>query len=226
MLALIGGAAAAAFALFAVPAALAHADTAGGGPYETCADGTCLVMGVDNPDTWTYGGFRPYFTDWKGDQAYNVDLSGADGTSTDAGSYDVKVEDFWTPLISSSTYHYGDFTPAAGETGADLGAFADLTGTSVYTTTVGDFHQVTIDASNGATYWIVTTPDFVNTVVTMDGASQDYIQHTGDAAPSFLWNSLTDPTFVSVPNYLIPDDPYSGIDFDPSQFLDGSVASL
>ena len=223
VLALLGGAAAALFAGCVMPAALAHAGVAG--PYQTCDGATCLVMGIDNPDTWTYSGFRPYFTDWKGDQVYNVEVAAANGSLVNAGSYDIKVEDYWSALMSSSTYTYGAYTPA--EDGADPGAFAGLTGTTVYSTTFGDFNQVTInDAANGATYWIVTTPNYVNTEVTMDGASQDYIQYAGDAAPTLLWNSLDNSSYVSVPDYLIPADPWAGLDFDPSEYLDGQVAGL
>lgn len=227
VIALLGGAAAALFAGFVMPAALANAAGAVAGPYETCDGAACLVMGVDNPATWTYSGFRPYFTDWKGDQAYNVDVTGTDGTTTDAGSYDIKVEDYWSQFMSSSTYTYGAFTPSADGTGADLGAFGDLTGTTVYSTTFGDFNQVTInDAANGASYWIVTTPGYVNTVVTMGGVSQDYIQYTGDSTPSFLWNSLYDSGMVPVPDYLVPSDPWAGLDFDPSEYVQGPVAGL
>jgi hypothetical protein len=220
---LLGGAAAALFAGFVMPAALAHAGYADPGPYQTCEGSTCLVMGAYDPDTWTYSGFRPYFTDWKGDQAYNVEVTAADGSTVDAGSYDIKVEDYWSTFMSSSTYIYGEFTPT--DAGADLGAFADLTGTTIYSTTYGNYHQVTInDAANGASYWIVTTPNYVNTEVTMDGASQDYIQYTGDAAPTLLWNSLDNSSYVPVPDYLIPADPWAGLDFDPGQY--GAVAGL
>lgn len=210
-----------------MPAALAHAGSVGNGPYETCDGAVCLVMGDVDPATWTYSGFRPYSTDWKGDQAYNVEVTGADGSTTNAGSYDIKVEDYWSQFMSSSTYQYGAFTPSADGTDLDLGSFGDLTGTSVYITTYGNFHQVTInDAANGASYWVVTTPSYVNTVVTMDGASQDYIQYAGASAPTFLWNSLDDSTFVPVPDHLIPGDPWAGLDFDPSEYLNGAVAGL
>ncbi|MEZ0382037.1 hypothetical protein [Mycobacterium sp. pW045] len=221
VIALLVGAAAALLGGAVMPAALAHAGSADSGPYETCDGATCLVMAEYDPDTWVYSGFRPYFTDWKGEQAYNVAVTEADGSTVNAGSYDIKVEDYWSPFLSSSTYTYGDFTPT-GE-GADAGAFADLSGTTVYSTTFGDVNQVTInDAANGASYWIVTTPGYVNTVVTLDGASQDYIQYAGDAAPTFLWNSLDNPSYVAVPDYLIPDDPWAGLDFDPGEY--GAVA--
>ena len=227
VLSLLGGAVAALFAGFVTPAALANAASAVDGSYATCDGASCLVMGVDNPDTWTYSGFRPYFTDWKGDQAYHVESTGADGSTVDTGSYDIKVEDYWSSWLSSSTYEYGDFTPAAGADGTDSGAFADLTGTTIYITTFGDFNQVSInDAATGASYWIVTTPDYVNTEVTMDGASQDYIQYTGDATPTMMWDSLDDSGFVSVPDYLIPNDPWAGMDFDPSEFGDSVIAGL
>lgn len=214
---LLGGAAAALFAGFVMPVALAHAGVADTGPYETCAGTTCLVMGDYEPGSWTYSGFRPFFTDWKGEQAYNVEVTGADGSTVSAGSYDIKVEDYWSQFMSSSTYIYGDFTPA--DATVDPGPFGDLTGTAIYSTTFGSTTQVTInDAANGASYWIVTTPNYVNTVVTMDGASQDYIQYAGDAAPTLLWNSLDNSSYVPVPDYLIPDDPWYGLDFDPSEY--------
>lgn len=223
MLGLLGGVAAALVAGFVMPAALANAGVTDPGPYQTCEGSTCLVMGAYDPDTWTYSGFRPYFTDWKGDQAYNVEVTGADGSSVNAGSYDIKMEDYWSTFMSSSTYIYGEFTPA--DNAADPGPFGDLTGTTIYSTTFGAVNQLTInDAANGASYWIVTTPTYVNTVVTMDGASQDYIQYTGDAAPTLLWNSLDNSSYVPVPDYLIPDDPWAGLDFDPGQY--GAVAGL
>lgn len=224
---LLGGAVAAVFAGFVMPAAFAHAAVADNGPYETCDGAVCLVMGDYQPDTWTYSGFRPYFTDWKGDQAYNVEVTGTDGSTVTAGSYDITVEDYWSTFMSSSTYRYGDFTAGGDGTGLDLGGFGDLAGTTVYSTTFGDYNQVTInDAATGANYWIVTTPSYVNTVVTMNGASQDYIQYTGDSAPTFLWNSLDDSTVVPVPDYLIPADPWAGLDFDPSEYLNGAIAGL
>jgi len=227
VLSLLGGAAAALFAGFVMPAALAHAGSVSNGPYETCDGAVCLVMGDVNPATWTYSGFRPYFTDWKGDQAYNVEVLGAGGTTTDAGSYDIKVEDYWSQFMSSSSYQYGAFTPSADGAGLDLGGFGDLTGTTIYRTTYGDFTQLTInDAATGANYWIVSTPSYVNIQVSMDGASQDYIQYAGDSSPTFLWNSLYDSSFVPVPDYLIPADPWAGLDFDPSEYLNSAVAGL
>lgn len=227
VLALLGGAAAALFAGFLVPAGLAHAGVPNNGPYETCDGAVCLVMDDYKPDTWTYSGFRPYFTDWKGDQAYNVEVTGADGSTATAGSYDIKVEDYWSQWMSSSTYQYGTFSPSADGAGLDPGAFGDLTGTTIYSTTFGDYNQVSInDASNGASYWIVSTPNYVNTVVSMDGASQGYIQYAGDSAPTFMWNSLDDSTFVPVPDYLMPNDPWAGLDFDPSEFFNSAVAGL
>lgn len=227
VLALLGGAAVALFAGAIMPTALAHAGVPDNAPYETCDGAVCLVMGDYKPDTWTYSGFRPYFTDWKGDQAYNVEVTGTDGSTVNAGSYDIKVEDYWSQWMNSSTYQYGAYTAAGDGAGLDLGGFGDLTGTTVYSTTFGDFNQVTInDAATGANYWIVTTPSYVNTVVTMGGASQDYIQYAGDAAPTFMWNSLDDSTFVPVPDFLMPSDPWAGLDFDPSDYAPGALPGL
>lgn len=224
LLTLLGGAAAAVLAAVFAPMALGHAEAAGG-PYETCDGAACLVTGPDNPADWTYGGFRPYFTQWEGNQPYLVQVAQGDGTQVDAGSYDIKVSDTWTPQWYSDVYKYGDFTPAAGAEGVNPGAFGDLTGTTVYNTVVGNYHNLTIDEPNGDHYWVVSTPTYTNVEVTIanEGGSQDYMIQPGEAAPTMLWDSLWNPSFVAVPNYLVPDDPWAGIDFDPGQYLTGDV---
>lgn len=202
----------------------------GGGPYETCDGAVCLVMGPENLSDWQYGGVRPWITDWKGDQVYNVQYTSDDGTVTDAGSYNIKIDDFWSTLLTSSTYQYGDFVPdAEASNGLDLGWFDDLSGVTVQKLSYfgGAFTSLTMDnvGPHDATYWVFSTPDFTNTVVTVDGVSADYIQ-VGDSSPMFLWNSLfhSGLTEAAVPNYVLPADPFAGVDFDPSQYLDGAVA--
>lgn len=232
---LLGGIATAAMAGF-FGAALAQADAivhaVTGGPFETCDSGVCLVMGPMAENTWQYGGFRPFLTDWAtNDQPYHVMVPQDDGSSVDAGSYAMKVQDFWSPFMSVDQYHYGDFTPTAAGAGADLGAFADMSGASIYdsTTLNGLVHNVIYDNvqvhGHEMSYYVTTMGDFTNVLVVGPGGSGDYIQ-VGDQDPSWVINSL-DHTFLPVaPEYLIPNDPFAGIDFDPSDFLAGGIASL
>lgn len=263
-LTLLGIGAAAAFAAVALPmAAIAHADDSGadngiapgygGGPYETCDGGVCLVMGDENLSDWTYSGIRPFFTMWEGDQEYQVQYdpatasnppdglassdpstSGDASTTVDAGSYDIKVEDFWNPIYYSSDYQFGDFTPdadAPANASSLIGWYGDMSGATIDKTSAFDGEVTNLTMYNigpdDANYEVFSTPDFTNTVVTADGASADYIQ-IGNDAPVFLWNSLFHSGLAEaqVPSFLIPDDPFSGIDFDPSEYVDGAAQSV
>lgn len=241
LITLLGVGAAAAFAALVLPMASAHAasDPMDGGPYETCDGAVCLVMGpltrdsFEGPDkVWTYGGVRPMFTQWKADdgQLYNVQATDGDSKPIDAGSYDIKISDTWTPLVASYVYQYGDFVanPDA-PADLDLGWFGDLSGATVYKTVFGDITSTTISnvGPHDASYWVFSTPDFTNTVVTGDGGSAAYIQF-GDSEPAFLWNSLFHPGLLEaqVPDYLIPSDPFSSIDFDPCDFVGGCSAPM
>ena len=211
-LTLLGGTVAAAFAVFAASSGTAHAAPV----EETCGGGACLVMGVDNPATWTYGGFRPFFDQWVGTQDYNV----VDGTTTE-GTYNISVSDTYSVLGTSDVYTYGAFTPAAGITTPDLGDFANLAGTKIYETTSGTFSNITITEPDGLYDFNITKwGDFTNVMVTANGypGSEDYIIN-GTAAPSMVYDSLWNPGVVQVPWDIIPADPYAGADFDPSQFL-------
>lgn len=218
-LTLLGGAAVAAFAVFAASSGTAQAETAP--VYETCGGGACLVMGPDNPATWTYGGFRPFFDQWVGTQDYNVE----DG-STLQGSYNISVSDTYSVLGTSDVYTYGAFTPAAGVTSPDLGDFANLSGTKIYETIMGSFSNITITEPDGPYNFDITKfGDFTNVMVTANGysGSEDYVIN-GAGAPSVLYDSLWNPGVVAVPNDIIPADPWAGADFDPSQYLAGAVA--
>lgn len=237
LLTLMGVGAAAAVAALVLPTSAAHATGEGAlsGPYETCDGAVCLVMAPLTRDSfegpekvWTYGGVRPMFTQWKADdgQLYNVQVDqGDDNSPIDAGSYDIKISDTWTPLVASYVYQYGDFVPNAdAPTDLDLGWFGDLSGASVYKTSFldGAITSMTIEnvGPHDASYWVFSTSDFTSTVVTADGGSAAYFQ-SGDSDPEFIWNSLFHPGLLEaqVPDYLVPDDPFDGPDFDPCEYF-------
>jgi hypothetical protein len=237
VLTLLGVGAATAFAAFALPMSAAHAADDGiapgwgGGPYETCAGAVCLVMGDENLDNWQYSGIRPYFTDWNGAQDYNVQYTSDDGSVTDAGTYNIKIEDIWSPFYASSDYEFGDFAPNADAPDSlDLGWFGDLSGATIHKLSFFDGAITNLMINNvgphDVSYWVVSTPDYTNTLVTADGVSADFIQY-GDSDPMFLWNSLFHSGLdeAQVPDYLVPADPFAGIDFDPSQYLADALIS-
>lgn len=234
ILTLLGGAGAALLAGFG-SAALAHADAivdaVTGGPYQTCDSGACLVMGQVGETNWSYSGIRPLFTDWQGDQPYTVQLTQGDGSTIDAGSYAMTIQDYWSPIISVSQYHYGDFTPSDAAAGADLGSFADMSGASIYKSSLLNGLVDSVVYNNvqqhghEMTYIVTSMGDYTNILTVGGGGSGDYFQ-IGDGDPTFLWNSL-DHTFPAVaPDYLIPADPFAGLDFNPNDFLGGAIAGL
>lgn len=232
LLTLIGVGAAAGFAALVLPMATADAaDGPGstspipgwGGTYETCEGVVCLVMEPLTRESaerdWTYEGVRPWITDWKGDQLYNVTLNGEE-----VGSYNIKIEDYWNSFFSTSAYQFGDFTPntAAPEDISALGDYGYLSGASIYSVHFGDFTNLTINGvgEHDLNYWVMSFADTVYTVVTDPeaGRSQAYLQ-IDDAAPQFLWNSLLHDWFAPVPDHVIPDDPFASLDFDPCDYL-------
>lgn len=195
--------------------------------YYTCDGDVCLVMGDAAWSDWSYTGVRPFITDWHGDpQPYNVVVQGADGSSVTAGSYDITIQDFWSPVFSLYQYHYGDFTATDGAAGLDLGWMGDLSGATVYDLTLGDLHSLVLEnvGPHDASYFVTTIGDFTNTIVLAGGTSADFIQ-SGDGPQMFLWNSLFhgDLLEAQVPDYVVPADPFSGVDFDPSQYLGGDL---
>ncbi|MEB3021864.1 hypothetical protein [[Mycobacterium] crassicus] len=231
--------AASAFAAVILPMAAANA--AGdspvpgwGGTYDSCNGAVCLVMEpltrASVESDWKYSGIRPWITDWKGDQAYNVQYTANDGTVTDAGSYNIKIEDYWNSLFSSSAYQFGDFVanPDAPE-GLNLGDFGDLSGASMYKVTIGDFTNLTLNGvgAHDLNYWVMSYGNTDYTVVTDPnaGISQAYLQ-IGDAAPQFLWNSMFHDWFAPVPDYLIPNDPFAALDFNPCDYVGGCDVPL
>lgn len=234
LMSLLGGVAAATLAgVFGASLAHAAGDATLGtdtGPFETCDGAVCLVLGSagQDPANWDYSGFRPFSTNWDGNPLYTVEATQADGTVIDAGSYHIQTEDFWSPFMSVSQYHYGDFVPNADVDQSVLGSswMGDLSGASVYSSTMFGFHQLTISdvGPHDATYIVLSSGDFTNTTVVADGASANFTQ-IGDAAPTFLWNSLFHPDLLQaqVPDFVLPADPFAGIDFDASEYLAGGV---
>lgn len=215
LLPLVGGATAALLTSFIVPTAFGHADDA---VSTDCIGAVCLVMG--DKVQGDYGGLRPFFTNWQGDQPYTVQVAQDDGSSIDAGSYHINIDDFWSPIIANSTYHYGDFTPTAEASDLDLAGFEDLSGTTVYNTSYfgGVVNQLAINEPGGANFIVISSPAFTNTLVATGDESADFVQY-GASAPTQLWNSLDDSGFAQVPNYVLPPDPWAALDFDPSNFL-------
>ncbi|MEB3030763.1 hypothetical protein [[Mycobacterium] nativiensis] len=229
---LLGVGAACAFAAVVLPMSAAHATSGASGTsplpgwdgtYDTCSGVVCLVMEPLTRESaerdWTYEGIRPWITDWKGDQLYNVTYDGEE-----VGGYNIKIEDYWNSFFSTSAYQFGDFTPNA-DTPEDLsvlGNFGYLSGASIYQINIGDFHNLTMNGvgSHDLNYWVMSNGDFGYTVVTdpSNFTSVGYIQ-IGDADPLQLWNSFIHPWAPEVPDYLIPNDPFAALDFNPCDFL-------
>lgn len=220
--ALLGAGAAAAVAALAAfigSTGISHAEVPG--PYQTCDDGVCLVMDTQNLADWSYKGIRPFITDWQGEQSYLVQATQADGSTVDAGSYTIKIDDTWSSLVSMNQYHYGDFTPNGDISGLDLGWFDDMSGATVYHTSFlgGLYDMLSMNdiGPHDMDYFVFSSGDFTNVVVTGAGGSADYIQ-IGDADPVMLWNSLFHSWVPEVPDWFQPSDPFAGMDFDPCQF--------
>lgn len=232
----VGAATAALAAYFTLSVAVSSADavdpvTINPADYYTCDGAVCLVMGEAALEDWHYSGMRPFVTDWQGTQGYDVVFGGADGSPINAGSYEIKIQDDWSPFYQLSQYHYGDFVPTDAASGLDLGWFDDLSGASMYNVSFFDgwVHQLTMYGigPHDATYYVDTFGDFTNTTVLVGGVSADYIQF-GDAEPVFLWNSLFHAGLaeLQVPDYVVPADPFAGIDFNPDDFLWGGLATV
>jgi hypothetical protein len=229
--------AAAGFAALVLPMASAHATDLFGNPdgttYETCNGAVCLTMGDPIDGNWKYEGIPPIITDWKGDQPYTVQYTADDGTVTDAGTYSIKIEDYWNSLFSTSAYQFGDFTAnpdlPEGFNLSDLGNFGYLSGASIYQIHIGDFTNLTINGvgPHDLNYWVMSAGDINYSVVTdpLNGVSAGLIQF-GEEAPQQIWNSLFHGWTPDIPDYLIPNDPFALLDFNPADFLAGGLAEL
>lgn len=234
LLTLLGVGVAAGFAALVLPMSVANAAGESGstspvpgwdGPYETCEGVVCLVMEPLTRESvgrdWSYEGIRPWITDWKGDQLYNVELNGEA-----VGGYNIKIEDFWNSFYSTSAYQFGDFMPNS-DTPEDLsvlGNFGYLSGASIYQINLfdGAFTNLTINGvgPHDLNYWVMSANDLTYSVVTdpLKGVSAGLIQF-GDDAPMQLWNSLFHSWTPEIPEYLIPNDPFAALDFNPCDFL-------
>jgi hypothetical protein len=189
---------------------------------DDCASGECsLGLGGDPTDVG-YLGFRPFATDWWGNQP--VDVVTQDGGTL--GTYNVFEQDFLSPIFDASLYHYGDFTPAGDSTGDDpyglsgmwlydvgfgpgLGgpdAAEDASGQSVL------MHSLTGLGPDGTYYWVVTGPSGIqNTLQVSPTAlfgSSDYITIPGQDQPIMLWDELPHTVLgpADVSSMLPPDD--------------------
>lgn len=235
LLTLVGVGAAAAFAAMILPMASATAATdlfgnPVGTAYETCHGAVCLVMDEVTRESagtdWKYEGIRPWITDWKGDQLYNVTHDGQE-----VGSYTIKIEDFWNSFYSTSAYQFGDFVPSAEASEYDLGNFGELSGASIYQINLfdGAFTNLTMNGvgAHDLNYWVMSAGDLTYSVVTdpLKGVSAGLLQ-IGEEAPMQLWNSLFHGWTPEIPDYLIPNDPFAALDFNPCDFLGMCDASL
>jgi hypothetical protein len=231
LVSVLGGGGAAVLAGFLLPTAIAGADDGadgGSADFKTCEGGVCLVQDSDTSD-WDYTGLRPFITDWMGTQPYTVETTHDDGGTVEQGSYSITAQDIWTPISSYSHYQYGEFTPSA-EAGADpdLGAFADMSGASIYDIGFFDgtfqgqiFSNVDVHGHE-LNYYATSLGDFTNVTVwdPVNNTAGDYIQ-SGGSDPQWLFSELFHgDRFPAVPDYLIPGDQFAGADFDSGDFVD------
>jgi hypothetical protein len=207
-----------------LPMAVGHADDA----YETCEGGVCLVQTPGYEEAGDYTGLRPFVTDWNWTQPYSLQTDGADGNSADLGSYNISTEDVWTPVSMLSHYQYGDLTLNDGVSDSDLGAFADQSGASIWDISyfgglIDALAMSNVDQhGHELSYYVTTVAGFTNTLAydPINGTTADYIQ-VGDSDPQFLFNGFFHGDIMpQVPDYLIPGDQFSDVDFDPGQFID------
>jgi hypothetical protein len=133
-----------------------------------------------------------------------------------------------------SHYQYGDFTPSTAGEDPDLGGFADQSGASIYDVSYLDGavrEQILSNVNvhgHELNYYATTLGDFTNTTVwdPVNNTTADYIQ-MGDSQPMFLFNGLFHgDRLPTLPDYLIPADQFAQPDFDPSQFVEGDLASM
>jgi hypothetical protein len=177
-----------------------------------CESGECLTLGGDPTDVG-YLGFRPFATDWWGNQP--VDVVNQHGDVL--GTYNVFEQDFLSSIFDASLYHYDDFTPADNSTGGDP---FGMSGTWVYDVGFGpglggsggaedaSGQSVLLDSlsvlSNDGTYYeVVTGPAGFQNILEFSPTdlfgSADFITLAGHDTPTMVWDTL--------PYALVPDVP-------------------
>lgn len=183
-----------------------------------CDAGACMSLGGEATDVG-YLGFRPFATDWWGNQP--VDVMSQHGDVL--GSYNVLEQDFLSPLFDASLYHYGNFAPADGSTAADptgmsgmwlydvgfgpglgsAGGAVDASGQAVL------LDSLTGLAPDGTYYWVVTGSSGFQNILEISPTnlfgSADFITVPGHDAPIMVWDELPDASVPHVP-VLPPDD--------------------
>lgn len=207
LLAVLGAAAGGLVAAAVIPMAVAYADD--------CAAGECtLVFGGSATDV-TYSGFRPLFTYWTSDQPVNVEVTPPDGSSFASGSYDVSEQDYNSPIVDTSVYYYGDFTPSATNT-TDIDSDG-LSGASVYNFVF--FPSTPVESPDpqgildnlevsypGGGFTDVSTADGVQNIFESNLTGEaDWIYLPGQANPVELFDGFPDPAPLAVPDVLPPD---------------------
>ncbi len=189
----VGGLAAAAV----VPMASANADA--------CDNlGGCTLVSGGPPTDVVYSGFRPFFEEWTDNQPTNVDVAGIPNDVS--GSYDVSETDISTPYFDEVTYQFGNFTPAAGNTG-DINSDG-LSGATVYdmvfdpggktvdgATTYG-LQNLNVFLGDGNHVEITTDPGvFTNFLYNTPTDSGDWIEYAGSSTPTLVYDTLNNPSF-------------------------------
>jgi hypothetical protein len=183
-----------------------------------CDAGGCLTLGGDPTDVG-YLGFRPFATDWWGNQP--VDAVNQAGVVV--GSYNVVEQDYLSSIFDASLYHYDDFTPADGSTAGDP---VGMSGVSIYDVGFGPglggsdgavdasgqsvlLDSITALSPDGNYYEVVTGPDgFLNTLEISPTdlfGSADFITLPGQDTPTVLWDTLWSASVPDVPDILPPD---------------------
>lgn len=212
LLAAVGGAVVGAAFMSVAAASMAAAS-----PID-CDAGGCLTLGGDATDVG-YLGFRPFATDWFGNQPVDV----VNQTGGVLGTYNVLEQDFLSPIFDASLYHYGDFTPASGSTAGDpfgmsgmwlydVGFGPGLGGSDGAKDASGQsvlLDSVTALSPDGNYYEVVTGPGGFENILQISPTnlfgSADFITFPGQDTPMMLWDDLPDASVPDVPDILPPD---------------------
>ena len=188
---------------------------------DPCSLGECDLVSGGKPTDVEYYGFRPLFEQWVDNQPTNVEVADSPFAGGISGSYDVSENDISTPYLDEATYVYGDFTPSADNAaGIDSGGLAgakvydmvlDPGGKEVDGATTYGLQDLNVFLSNGDHVWIITDPgQFTDYIYATPTESGNWIQDAGAAAPTLIYDTLTNPAFpteiFNVADYLPPDE--------------------